>query len=114
MGRSQGGLTSKVHALVDAEGRSVAFRLTGGQFADCMEADSLTDALGEGDILLVDKAYDTDAIRAKAKECKAWANILPKANRKGTFAFSGWVSRSEPRGAVLQSDQTVSRHRDPL
>ena len=66
MGRSRGGLTSKIHALVDAEGRPVAFRLTGGQVADCVEADGLTDMLGEGDILLADKGYDTDAIRAKA------------------------------------------------
>ncbi len=30
-----GGLTSKIHALVDAEGRPVNLRLTGGQIADC-------------------------------------------------------------------------------
>jgi len=93
MGRSRGGLASKIPALVDAEGRPVAFRLTGGPVADCAEADGLTDRLGEGDILLADKGYDTDAIRAKATTRKAWANIPPKANRKGTFAFSGWVYR---------------------
>ena len=49
MGRSRGGLTSKIHALVDAEGRPVSLRLTGGQIADCTEADALTDELGEGD-----------------------------------------------------------------
>lgn len=37
--------------------------------------------------------YDTDAIRAKAKARMAWANIPPKANRKASFAFSGWVYR---------------------
>lgn len=31
MGRSRGGLTSKIHALVDAEGRPVTLRLTAGQ-----------------------------------------------------------------------------------
>ena len=67
MGRSRGGLTSKIHALVDAEGRPVTLRLTGGQVADCKEAEALLDALGEGDILLADKGYDSDAIRAKAK-----------------------------------------------
>jgi hypothetical protein len=34
MGRSRGGLTSKIHALVDADGRPIAFRLTGGQVHD--------------------------------------------------------------------------------
>ncbi|MBB4285415.1 transposase, partial [Roseospira goensis] len=30
---------------------------------------------------------------AKANERKAWANIPPKANRKGSFAFCRWVYR---------------------
>lgn len=93
MGRSRGGLTSKLHALVDAEGRPVTLRLTAGQVADCKAAEALIDGLGEGDILLADKGYDSDAIRAKAKQRKAWANIPPKANRKGTFAFSAWLYR---------------------
>ncbi|WP_375679387.1 IS5 family transposase [Rhizobium sp. T1470] len=93
MGRSRGGLTSKIHALVDAEGRPVTLRLTGGQIADCTEADALTDSLGEGDILLADKGYDSNAIRAKAAARKAWANIPPKANRTGSFSFSRWVYR---------------------
>ena len=93
MGQSRGGLTSKIHALVDAEGRPVTLRLTGGQIADCTEADALTDGLGEGDILLADKGYDSNAIRAKAAERMAWANIPPKANRRGSFAFSRWVYR---------------------
>lgn len=93
MGRSRGGLTSKIHALVDAEGRPVTLRLTGGQVADCAEADALIDGLSEGNILLADKGYDSNAIRAKAAERKGWANIPPKANRKGTFAFSHWVYR---------------------
>ncbi|MFG1395286.1 transposase, partial [Xanthobacter agilis] len=77
MGRSRGGLTSKIHALVDAEGRPVSLRLTAGQVADCSEADALIDTIGEGDILLADKGYDSNAIRAKAAERKAWANIPP-------------------------------------
>jgi len=79
--------------LVDAEGRPVTLRLTAGQVADCKEAEALIDGLGEGDILLADKGYDSDAIRAKAKQRKAWANIPPRANRKGTFAFSAWLYR---------------------
>jgi transposase len=93
MGRSRGGLTSKIHALVDAEGRPVTLRLTGGQIADCTEADALIHGLGEGDILFADKGYDSNAIRAKTAERKAWANIPPKANRKSFFSFSRWVYR---------------------
>lgn len=93
MGRSRGGLTSKIHALVDAEGRPVTLRLTGGQVHDSLEAEALIEGMGEGDILLADKGYDSNAIRTLAAEQKAWANIPPRSNRKGSFAFSSWVYR---------------------
>ena len=35
-----------------------SLRLTGGQIADCAEAQALTDELGKGDILLADKCDD--------------------------------------------------------
>jgi transposase len=93
MGRSRGGLTSKLHALVDAQGRPVTLHLTAGQIADCQEAEALIEIVGEGDIVLGDKGYDTNAIRAKLAVKKAWANIPPKTNRRGTFVFSKWVYR---------------------
>ncbi len=67
--------------------------LTAGQIADCQEACALIETVGEGDIVLGDKGYDTNAVRAKLAEKKAWANIPPKANRRGTFVFSKWVYR---------------------
>ncbi len=49
MGRSRGGLTSKIHALVDAEGRPITLRLTAGQVHDSVEAEALLDgALSDG------------------------------------------------------------------
>src|SRR4051795_7189817 len=34
IGRSRGGRTTKIHILIDAVGRPLAFRLTGGNIAD--------------------------------------------------------------------------------
>lgn len=68
------GLTSKFHALGDAQGRPVALRLTAGLVADCAQADALTDTLGDGNIPVADKGHDTDAIRANARDRKAWAS----------------------------------------
>lgn len=56
-------------------------------------AEALIDDLGESNILLAVAGYDSDAIRAKVKERKAWANIPPRTNRNGTFAFSAWLYR---------------------
>ncbi|SEH67286.1 Transposase [Magnetospirillum fulvum] len=93
MGRSRGGLTSKIHALVDADGRLIDVRLTGGQVHDSVEAESLLEGLDDGAILLADKGYDSNAIRALAADRNAWANIPPRSNRKGSFVFSSWVYR---------------------
>jgi transposase len=93
MGRSRGGLTTKIHAVVDAEGRPVVLDLSAGQAHDGKAAEGLLNLLGDGDILLADKAYDSNAIRAMAAARGAWANIPTKKNRKESFAFSKWLYR---------------------
>lgn len=93
MGRSRGGLTTKIHALVDADGLPVRLELTAGQAADAPMAEKLLSDLQPGTTILADKAYDTDAIRNFARQRKCWANIPAKANRKQTFSFSRWVYR---------------------
>jgi transposase len=93
MGRSRGGLTTKIHALVDADGRPVRLELTPGQAGDAPVAATLLENLTPGTTLIADRAYDTNAIRELATERGAWANIPPRSIRKGSFAFSSWVYR---------------------
>ena len=93
MGRSRGGLTTKIHALVDAEGRPIRLSLTPGQAGDAPAAIDLMADLAPGATLLADRAYDTNAIRALAAERGAWANIPPRVIRKDSFSFSAWVYR---------------------
>ena len=92
MGRSRGGLTTKIHALVDAEGLPVRLHLSEGQVNDCTQAKALLDTLDEGTILLADKGYDTEAIRAKAEAAGAFANIPARRNRIQSFAFSPFLT----------------------
>ena len=93
VGRSRGGLTTKIHALVDAEGRPVRLELTPGQAHDGAMANVFLPDIKPGSTLLADRAYDSDAIRADAKARSVWANIPPKRNRKSSFSFSRWVYR---------------------
>ena len=93
MGRSRGGLTTKIHAVVDAEGRPIRIALTPGQVHDGTAAEELLTNLKPGATLLADKAYDSNAIRDQAQEQDVWANIPPKSNRKGSFVFSTFVYR---------------------
>lgn len=91
MGRSRGGLTTKLHALVDAEGRPVDLKLTAGQAHDGKAAEDLLGNFGEDSILLADRAYDSTAIRNLAEERGAWANIPARRNRKDDFTFSAYL-----------------------
>lgn len=91
MGRSRGGLTTKIHALVDANGLPILLKLTEGQAHDGRSATDMLGAIGNGQILLADRGYDSDALRATLKERGAWANVKPMPNRKNIPAFSKFL-----------------------
>ena len=93
MGRSRGGLTTKLHALVDAEGLPIALKLTEGQAHDNPTALEMIGSLGAGDVLLADRAYDSNRLRQAAANQGAWANIKPMASRRDIPAFSSFLYR---------------------
>jgi len=93
MGRSRGGLTTKIHALVDANGNPIALKLTEGQAHDGRSGVDLLENIGEGQILLADRAYDSDALRDDLAERGAWANVKPMPNRVNVPAFSPFLYR---------------------
>jgi len=68
MGRSRGGLTSKIHAVVDTNGLPVRLSLTTGEAHDNRLAGKLLSRLKSGTMLLADRGYDADWIRALAAE----------------------------------------------
>jgi transposase len=93
MGRSRGGLTTKIHALVDACGLPIALRLTEGQAHDGRAAVDMLASLRQGDILLGDAAYDSDALRQDLAARGAWACVKPMPHRRSVPAFSSFLYR---------------------
>jgi transposase len=93
MGRSRGGLTTKIHALVDANGMPVALKLTEGQAHDGRSAADMLDGVQAGQILLADRAYDSNALRESMNNRGAWANIRPMPHRLDPPAFSPFLYR---------------------
>ena len=91
MGRSRGGLTTKIHALVDANGLPIMLKLAEGQAHDGRSAADMLDGIGKDQVLLADRAYDSNALREKLGERGAWANIKPLANRRDKPAFSAFL-----------------------
>jgi transposase len=94
MGRSRGGLTSKVHAVVDANGLPVRLGLTPGEAHDNRPCSVLLAGLRPQTIVLADRGYDADWIRQFVSDQGAWANIPPKRNRKASIGFSPDLYRS--------------------
>ena len=88
LGRSRGGLTTKIHVVVDAQGLPIRLGLTAGQTHDGQIADTLLNHLGPHTIVLADKAYDADRIRELIQDQGATPNIPPKSNRKWKPCFS--------------------------
>jgi transposase len=62
IGKSRGGLSTKVHVVCDAHGNPIRFSVTEGQRHDAAEApDLLSDV--DGEFVIADKAYDSWALR---------------------------------------------------
>jgi transposase len=93
MGRSRGGLTTKIHAVVDANGLPVTLKLSAGQAYDGHSAAVMLDSLSAGDVLLADRAYDADYLREAIAAKGAWANIPAMPQRRQKPAFSAFLYR---------------------
>ncbi len=93
MGRSRGGLTTKIHALVDACGLPIVLKLTEGQAHDGRSADDMLETLTAGTILLADRAYDSNLLRETLAARGVWANVKPMAHRLNPPPFSPYLYR---------------------
>ena len=81
-GRSRGGLTSKVVAVVDALGYLVRFVILPGQAHDLAGVPALLDGLPFG-AFVGDKAFDADWLLEDLEGRGAAAVIPPRRNRTG-------------------------------
>jgi transposase len=106
IGRSRGGRTTKIHAVVDAEGRIIAFDLTAGNRHDIRPAAALMAPLPPAKSLLGDAAYDSDALRQFLSDRGTTPVIKPKP-----LASSGFrLTRRPTRDATSSNGRShISR-----
>ena len=97
MGRSRGGLTTKIHALVDAKGLPVRLGLTAGEAHDNRLVRELLHRLAPKTMLIADRGYDADWIRDLVWQRGGFANIPPKRHRKDPIVFSPYLYRDRNR-----------------
>ncbi|WP_149864640.1 IS5 family transposase [Pacificimonas flava] len=82
IGRTKGGLNSKLHAVCDDHGRPLIMALSEGQMSDYKGAALMLDALPRAKTLLGDRGYDADWFRAALADRKISACIPSRANRR--------------------------------
>lgn len=114
LGRSRGGLTNKIHAVVDTNGMPVHLALTPREAHDNRLYSVLLSALLPQTMLLADRGYDPDWIRELARQQGAWASIPPKRYRRDPICFSPYLYRAQLDRTVLQQDQAMSAYRDTI
>lgn len=81
LGRSKGGFTTKIHALVDALGNPLRFILTPGQASEVKQAPELIKGITNANIL-GDKAFDCDELLNQIISQNCTPVIPPRSNRK--------------------------------
>ena len=107
MGRSRGGLTTKIHTVVivrsarvprDAGGLPLRFALSPGQAHDStLAGDLLDDQLPADSFVLADKAYDAEWIREMIEAQDAVPIIPDRRGAKTPHAFSHVLYRLRNR-----------------
>ena len=112
MGRSRGGLTSKIHAVVDTNGLPVHLALTPGEAHDKRLCSVLLGALHPKSMLLADRGYDADWIRELARQQvrgptsrRSAIAKPPSASARISTARATWSSGSSTRSSNVGVSQ---------
>ena len=87
MGRTKGGLNTKIHAVVDAAGSPAGLLLGAGNEADISRAEETLSEVRGGQ-LVGDKGYDSDAFRQWLKGRSIKPCIPPRSNRLRPIPYS--------------------------
>jgi transposase len=120
LGRSRGGLTTKIHLAADARCRPIARITTAGHRHDSLAFDPLTAAIriGRGGPgrprtrprrVLADKAYSTPAIRSQLRRRHIQAVIPERADQTRTR-----TARGHRGGRPPAFDTEIYRHRNTV
>ena len=93
VGRSRGGLTSKIHLLTDALGNPVRFVVTGGECSDVTQAPALLPP-GRGAHVVCDRGYDADWWRARLCAAGHTPVVPGRVNRRSQPAYDEHLYRA--------------------
>ncbi|WP_461433528.1 IS5 family transposase [Hoeflea alexandrii] len=87
IGRTKGGMNTKLHAICDSQGRPLNLFVTAGQVSDYIGARALLSSLPDVDWLLGDRGYDADWFGEELKDKGIRACILGRKQRKKAVKY---------------------------
>ena len=87
MGRTKGGMNTKIHAMVDEAGQPVRLLLSAGNDADISHAQTLAEEI-PGTLLVADKGYDSVPFRHWLLERGMTPCIPSRSNRLAPCRYS--------------------------
>ncbi len=96
LGRSRGGLTTKVHAAVEALGNAVRLIGTPGQYSDIGQAEALIEGLDAG-YVLADRAHDANRLHDAILDSGAIAVIPPMPQRRHQHRYDRAIYKERNR-----------------
>ena len=112
MGRTKGGLNTKIHAVVNARSQPIVIALSGGNEADVTLAAELTDCLLQDSTIIADKAYDSSTLRQTAMANGVKTCIPGRTNRTAAVPIlRKALSPSSSGRKLLPENQTLPASR---
>ena len=85
IGRTKGGMTSRLHVVVDALGRPIQMLLSAGQTSDLTGARALLSSIPPTGVLLADRGHDADWFRNALIKPDVQPCIPSRKGRKATI-----------------------------
>lgn len=114
IGRTKGGLNSKLHMVCDGLGRPLMFFLLPGQMSDANGALALLRALLLATTLLADKRYDADWFRETLDDKRIATCIPARRGRKNPPARTTSSTSSLTGSKPVNPPQRLAPDRKPL
>jgi transposase len=92
LGRSRGGFSTKIHLRTNAEGLPIGTTLTAGEAHDLKGYEALmNEDAPDPKVLLADRGYDSDAVRADVERRGGVPMIPTKKNRRMQIAIDSAI-----------------------
>jgi transposase len=114
IGRSKGGLSTKIHAACATEVTPISLTLTGGQESDCKVGEAIIErqliTMPEVESISADRAYDSNKIREVIEMANKEAVIPPKKTEKKS---SPMIKRSIEREKMRKDTLDVLKNFEP-